>query len=84
MLKKYFPYSYKSKSLGGLIVSIITYLVIGLLAGLAIWLATLLTGWIPVIGGIIGWLLGIVASLVEVYNVVGIVLAVLVFLKVLK
>ncbi len=84
MLKKYFPYSYKAKSIGGLITSILFYIVIGLVAGVAIWLATLLTGWIPVIGAIVGWLLGIVASIVEVYNVVGIVLAVLVFLKILE
>ncbi len=84
MLKKYFPVSFRAKDVVGLIVSILIYFVIGLVAGLAIWLATAITGWIPVVGAIIGWLLGIVSTLVEIYSTVGIVIAVLVLLKVVK
>ena len=79
-LRKYFPNSYKKSLLG----SIITYLVVAIVAGLLIWLASLLTGWIPVVGAIIGWVLGIAATLVEVYVVAGIIIAILVKVKVLK
>ena len=84
MLKKYFPFSYKADSVGGLIVSILIYIVIGAVAGVALWVAGAVTGWLPVIGAVIGWLLGILGTLVEVYNVIGIIVAVLVFLKVVK
>lgn len=79
-LKKYFPVSYE-KSLFG---AIIKYLVVVIVASLLIWLSTALTGWIPVVGGLIGWILGIVSALVDLYAVAGIVIAVLVTLKILK
>ena len=34
------------------------------------------------IGAVVGWLLGIVGGLIEIYSVIGIVVAVLVFLKI--
>lgn len=84
MLKKYFPISYKADSVGGLIVSVLIYLVIGAIAGAVLWLAGAITGWIPLVGALVGWVLRIIGSVVEIYNLIGIVVALLVFLKVVK
>lgn len=76
-MKKYFPHAWRAqKGLGGLIVAILINVVIGILGGLLIGLL----GAIPVIkilAPICGWLL-------EIYGVVGLVLSILVFLKVVK
>lgn len=79
-LKKYFPISYENS----LLKAIISYLIVGLVAGLLIWVATKLTGWIPVVGVVIGWLVGIVSVLVEVYIVCGIVVSILRAIKFIK
>ena len=79
-LKKLFPTSYKNTLLG----SVLRYLLIAIVAGLCIWLATLLTGWIPVIGTIVGWVLGIAGTIVEIYVVAGIVVSILRKLNVIK
>ncbi len=84
-LKKFFPLSFKfSKDVANLIVGIIVYLIVGAIAGALVFLATLITGWIPVVGGIIGWALGVVSSLIGVYVLAGIVIQILAFAKVLK
>lgn len=84
-MKKLFPISWKnSKSGVDFIVGLLTYIAIGIIVGVAIWLATAIVGWIPVVGAIIGWALGIVSSVIGVYVLVGIVLLILVFLKVIK
>ena len=84
-LKKFWPYAMKERKSGGdLAIAIIIYLVAIILASAVIALAGLLVGWIPVVGAIIGWLLGIVSSLVGLYCLAGIVFAILSFCKVLK
>lgn len=76
-LKKFFPYSFtKKKSLGDLIVNIIVYLLAGVLGGILIGLL----GGIPVIG-LVFKLLG---GLIDFYVLVGIILSVLDYMKVLK
>ena len=77
-IKPFFPFSFnvKAKDVTSLVVSVIVYIVAMLASGLV----NLLLGWIPVLGfllGVIGWVLGI-------YCVIGLVLAVLIFLEVLK
>ena len=85
VLKKYFPLSFKwVDSVANLIIGIIVYVVLSILAGALIALATLLVGWIPVVGEIIGWLLGLISSLVGVYFLAGLVIHILVFCKVIK
>lgn len=79
-MKSLFPISYEKSLLAALVIYIGTAIV----AGLIIWLAGMLTGWIPVAGAIIGWVLRIVSILIEVYVVVGIVLKILVALNVIK
>ena len=85
VLKNLFPLSWKySKDVGSLIVGIIIHLVAEVLIGALISLAGMLTGWIPVIGAIVGWALGIVSSVLGLYILIGIILLVLRFLKVIK
>ena len=84
-LKTFFPLSWKySKDIAGLIIGIIIHLVLEVLIGALITLATMITGWIPVIGALVGWALGIVSSLLGLYILIGIILQILLFLKVLK
>lgn len=79
-LKSLFPISYEKSLLAALVV----YIAVAIVAGLIIWLAGMVTGWIPVAGAIIGWILRIVSILIEAYVIVGIVLKILVALNVIK
>lgn len=84
-LKKIFPLSFKrTDTVANLIIGILIYVVAAIVAGALIALSTLLTGWIPVLGAIIGWALGIVSSLFGIYVLAGIVIQILVFCKVIK
>ena len=75
-LKKFFPHAFKATEVKALVISIIIYLVIGFVGGLIIGLLSA----IP----LIGWLFSIVGALLDLYTLIGIVLAILVFVKVLK
>lgn len=84
-LKKFFPFSFKRiDTVKDLAIGIVMYLCVGILAGLAIWLGGLVTGWIPVLGAVIGWVLKILGTLVDIYVVAGIIIQVLVYLKVIE
>lgn len=74
-LKSIFSLSFKGNDVSSLIISILLYLGIGVVLGLVCWLV----GIIPLIGGPVSWLIGTVGGL---YVPVGIVLAVLHFLKI--
>lgn len=77
ILKKVFPISFKfTQDVANLIIGILIYVVGGAVAGAVI---GFLTG-IP----LVGWLFGIVGSLIGIYSLAGIVIQVLVFAKVLK
>lgn len=85
LLKTIFPISFKYKDSGkDLAIGIIIHIAVVILAGVLIWLATALTGWIPAVGALIGWILGIVSGLIGLYAVVGIILEILAFLEVLN
>lgn len=84
-LKKIFPLSFKRlDSVANLIIGILLYFVVGLVAGALIALATLIVGWIPVIGAIIGWALGLIGSLIGLYVLAGIIIQILAYCKVFK
>ena len=84
LLKKIFPFSFKkSDDVANLVISIILHLVAAILAGAVIGLATLIVGWIPIVGAIIGWALGVIGSLIELYVIAGIVIKILVYAKVI-
>ena len=77
LLKTFFPISFKyADSVANLIIGILIYLVGGAIAGAVI---GFLTG-LP----LIGWLFGIVGSVLGIYSIAGIVIEVLVFLNILK
>ena len=76
LLKKFFPHAFKANDIVRLVVTIIIYLVIGLVAGIVIGLVAKLP--------LIGWIIGLRGGVVDLYVLIGIVLSVLVFLKVLK
>ena len=77
LLKKVFPFSFGVKDVADLVVKIIIYVVAAVLVTLVCWVI----GIIPFIGGILAWLIGTVADL---YLLGGAVIALLVFLKVIK
>lgn len=78
ILQKVFPFSFKvkEKDVTSLIVSIIINILVAAVGGLVLGLL----GGIP----IIGFLFSFVGGLMDLYAVVGIVLAVLIFLNILK
>ena len=76
MLKKLFPYSFGAKEVKDLIVKIIIYIIAGAIVGAIIGLLAA----IPLIGIIFG----LIGGLVELYVLIGIILVVLDYLKVLK
>ncbi|MDD6188978.1 MAG: hypothetical protein PUB32_05300 [Clostridiales bacterium] len=75
-LKKLFPFSFREASVNNLVVSIIVYIVVSVVVGLVLGLLAK----IP----LIGWIFSIVRTLVALYCLIGIALAVLYFLKVIK
>lgn len=84
-LKKIFPLSFKRlDSVANLVIGILIYLVVGIVAGALIALSTMLVEWIPVLGPIVGWALGVVSSVIGLYVLAGIVIQILAYCKVLK
>ncbi len=75
-LKKFFPYSFGADSVAALAVKIIILLVAGAVAGFLIGILAL----IPLLGVIFA----LACSLIDLYVLISIVLAVLDFMKVLK
>lgn len=77
LLKKLFPISFKyAGSVAELIIGILIYVVGGAIAGAVI---GFLTG-LP----IVGFIFGLIGSLLGIYSLAGIIIEVLVFCKVLK
>ena len=75
-LKKFFPHAFKASDLTKLIITILIYIVIDIVCGIVIGLLAKLP--------IVGFIFGLLGGLVGLYATVGIVLAILVFFKVLK
>ena len=76
LLKKYWPHAFKANDIVGLIITIIIYAVIDIVVGWLIGIVALLP--------IINLVCGLVGGLLGLYCFVGIILAILVALKVLK
>ena len=66
MIKKFFPFSFnfKEKDTNGLIVSIVIYIVLMLVSGVAMWLL----GFIPLVN-YVAFALGIVFAVLNFFNV---------------
>ena len=84
ILKKMFPISFGAADVAGLIIKILIYIVAAIIGGVVIGLAAGLLAIIPVVGGLLAWLVGAVGSLVSLYSVAGIVIVFLDYFKVLK
>lgn len=80
-----FSFTVQKKNATSLVVNLIVWVLAAVIAGLLIGLAGWIGGLLPeVLGGLIGWVLRIIGTIVDVYCVVGIVLAILNFCDVLK
>lgn len=84
MLKKIFPRAFAATEQSKLINALIVYVIILVVGALVGWLVGTLLGWIPVVGFIVGLVLKIAGTIVDVYAIGGIVLTLLVYFKVLK
>lgn len=76
-LKPFFPVSFMAKNTRSLVVAILLYLAFGVVIGLA----CKVIGIIPLIGGLIAWILGVVCGL---YVLIGLVLTLLFYFDLLK
>lgn len=71
-LKNLFPLSFTANDIKSFLTAIVIYLVIGIAAGII----SKLVGIIPLIGGLISWVIGLAAGL---YVLIGLILTILVF-----
>ena len=75
-IKKYFPQAFAAKDVKSLIIGLVIYAVIAFVGGLVLGLLSI----IPIIGfiaSVLGWVL-------RLYCAVGVILAILVFLKIVQ
>lgn len=79
-LKKFWPRSFAAETGKQLAVTIVVYVVIGILLGLI----GFVLGLLPLVGGILGTIVGIVDYVWGLYAAAGIVFAILKFVKVFK
>jgi len=75
-VKKFFPLSVRGADVKALVISIVIYVVVAFVAGLVLGLL----GAIP----LLGWVFRIISWLLDLYCLVGIVIAVLHFLGIVK
>ena len=84
-LKKFFPFSFGIKDTSNFVIKIIVYAVAmivgGVLLGIIGWINSLLPA---AVASLLGIILGLIGSLINLYCVAGIVILILVFCKVLK
>lgn len=84
-LKKIFPMSWKfTADVSNFVVGIIIYIVLCVPVGIVLGLAKIIVEWIPLVGNILVWALGVIGGLVGLYAIIGLVLLILVYCKVIK
>ena len=76
MLQKIFPTSFRATDFTGLIIALLIFIIAPTVLG---WIYSLLKGVF-----LIGWVLGVIAGLAGLYCFIGIIVALLVFFKVVK
>lgn len=83
-LKKIFPMSWKfTADVSNFVVGIIIYIVLCVPVGIVLGLAKMIVEWIPLVGNILVWALGVIGGLVGLYAIIGLVLLILVYCKVI-
>lgn len=82
-LAKFFPINKRVQkgNVSSLVITIIIYIVLPVVLGIVTGLINLILGGIPVIGDLITWLLGAISSLIGLYCLIGIILAVVDYVK---
>lgn len=84
-LKKIFPMSWKfTADVSNFVVGIIIYIVLCVPVGIVLGLAKIIVEWIPLVGNVLVWALGVIGVLVGLYAIIGLVLLILVYCKVIK
>lgn len=84
-LKKIFPMSWKfTADVSNFVVGIIIYIVLCVPVGIVLGLAKIIVEWIPLVGNVLVWALGVIGGLVGLYALIGLVLLILVYCKVIK
>ena len=76
LLKKLFPFSFKATQLSSLLAAVIVCVIVDVVCGVVIGIVDGLP--------LVGWIFSLIGGLIGLYATVGIVLALLVFFKVLK
>lgn len=84
MLKKLFPRAFAATEQSKLINALIVYIVIAVVGAVVGFVVGSLLGWIPLIGLVVGLVLKIFGTIVDVYAFGGVVLTLLVYFKVIK
>ena len=84
MLKKLFPRAFAATEQSKLINTLIVYIVIAVIGAVVGWVVGTLLGWIPLVGFLVGLVLKIAGTIVDVYAIGGVVLTLLVYFKVIK
>lgn len=83
-LKKIFPMSWKfTADVSNFVVGIIIYIVLCVPVGIVLGLAKIIVEWIPLVGNVLVWALGVIGVLVGLYAIIGLVLLILVYCKVI-
>ncbi len=77
LLNKLFPLSFRGRTVADVVVAVIVYLVAPTVLGFAVGLVNMLLGGVPIIGGLVGAVLGLVTSLAGIYCFIGIIVAIL-------
>ena len=76
ILKKFFPTAFKSNDLKPFIIALVVYLLIDIVCGVVIGVLAKLP--------IIGFIFSLIGTVIGLYALIGIILSVLVFVKVIK
>ena len=86
MLKKFFPFAFavKEKDSSSLIKSLVIHIIAFVVASVLMWVVGLITGWIPVVGTLVGIVWRLLGAIVDIYALAGIVLSVLNYCGMLK
>lgn len=83
-LKKFFPYSFGAADVAALVIKIVVYLAASIVAGALSGIIAWSVGFIPVVGELIKIVAGLAGSLISLYATAGVVIAILVYCKVIK
>ena len=83
-LKKLFPNAFAATEKNSLIAALIIYVVVLLIGIVVGFVLTTILGWIPIVKDLLGLVLKIFGTIVDVYGIGGIILTLLVYFKVLK